>query len=71
MTATAPECDLDFYGDDFIIDPWPRYAKMRALGPVVWMSRLGNFAFTHFSTVRAGLRDPETFQSGHGTSLRD
>lgn len=71
MTSTVPVCDLDFYGDDFIENPWPRYAEMRSLGPVVWMRRLGNFAFTHFSTVRAGLRDPETFQSGEGTAGDD
>lgn len=42
--SNAPDCNLDFYGDDFIKTPWPRYAEMRALGPVVWMTRLGNFA---------------------------
>lgn len=66
--SNAPICDFDFYGDAFIADPWPRYAEMRTFGPVAWMTRLGNYAFTHFAEVRAGLRDAETFQSGEGTA---
>lgn len=69
--SNAPDCDLDFYSDAFIADPWPRYAEMRALGPVVWMTQLHNYAFTQFSTVRAGLRDAEAFQSGEGTAGDD
>jgi cytochrome P450 len=69
--SNAPECNLDFYSDTFIANPWPHYAEMRALGPVVWMTRLGNFAFTQFAEVRAGLRDTESFQSGEGTAGDD
>ena len=47
----APIYDQDFYADDFIRDPYPHYAAMRALGPVVWLPRHGNFAITRYSEV--------------------
>ena len=31
----APGYDVDFYDDDFIRDPQPHYAAMRALGAAV------------------------------------
>ncbi len=69
--SNAPKCDFDFYGDAFIANPSPKYAEMRALGPVVWMTKLGNFAFIQFAEARAGLRDPWTLQSGEGAAGDD
>ncbi len=34
----APNYERDFYADDFIQDPAPYYAEMRALGPVIWFA---------------------------------
>ena len=67
----TPHYDEDFYSDGFIADPWPHYAKMRALGPVVWLPRHQNFAFTHHATVAAAVRDHETFISGRGVAADD
>jgi cytochrome P450 len=64
----APNYDADFYGDEFIRDPWPHYARMRALGPVVWLTRHGNYALTRYEAVASALRDPETFVSGLGVA---
>jgi cytochrome P450 len=64
----VPTCDDDFYGDDFIRDPYPRYAAMRALGPVVWMSQHGNFAATHYQEVREALRNDRVFSSAQGVA---
>lgn len=64
--SQAPSYDADFYSDAFIQDPWPHYARMRALGPVVFLPRLGNFALTRHAEVSAALRDHETFISGLG-----
>lgn len=65
---TCPVDDVDLYNDEVIRDPWPHYARLRDKGPVVWMEALRNFAFTHYETVRHGLRDHETFVSGLGTA---
>jgi cytochrome P450 len=64
----APVYDEDFYSDEFIRDPYPRYAAMRALGPVVWMPRHGNFAVTRYREAREALRNHRIFSSGQGVA---
>ena len=56
------------YDDDVIRAPWPYYARLRALGPVVWLSALGNYALTQYDVVKAALRDSETFVSAQGVA---
>lgn len=68
MTASVPAYDADLYADATIRDPWPHYAAMRALGPVVWLPAHGNYALTRHAEVAAALRDPETFVSGLGVA---
>jgi cytochrome P450 len=68
MTMTAPAYDVDFYSDEFIRNPWPHYAAMRALGSVVWLPRHGNYALTRHAEVAAALRDHATFISGKGVA---
>lgn len=65
---TAPIYDIDYYADDIIRAPWEHYAAMRALGPVVWLPRHGNYALTRYQEVANCLRDPETFCSGRGVA---
>ncbi|MBR0873319.1 cytochrome P450/oxidoreductase [Bradyrhizobium tropiciagri] len=60
--------DVDFYSDEFILDPWPHYAAMRKLGPLIWLPRHGNYALPRYQGVAACLRDPETFSSGQGVA---
>ena len=67
----CPNDPVNLYDDDVIRDPWPHYARLREKGPVVWMEALGNHAFTHYDTVRSGLRDHETFVSGDGAAADD
>jgi cytochrome P450 len=59
----APVYDVDFYDDDFVRNPQPHYAAMRALGAVVWLSRHGNYAITRYNEVHAALRDHRIFSS--------
>lgn len=66
--ATAPECDFDLYSDDFIADPWPSYAAMRRLGPVVWLPRHGNYALTRCKEIREAVRNHQDFCSGNGVA---
>ena len=68
MQSTVPVYDIDFYSDDFIRNPWPHYAAMRELGPVVWLPQHENYALTRHSEVAAALRDPATFISGKGVA---
>lgn len=61
----------DFYGDAFILDPLTHYAEMRALGPVVWLTKQNAFAATTFDAVTDVLRRADLFISGKGLSLND
>ncbi|WP_282606334.1 cytochrome P450 [Pelagibius sp. Alg239-R121] len=64
----VPLCNADFYSDTFIQDPWPRYAEMRALGPVIYLPKLDNYALTRHKSIQAALRDPVTFCSSKGVA---
>lgn len=68
MMKKAPSYDVDFYADDFIRDPHPHYAAMRALGPVVFIPSLGNYALTQHAVVQNALRDHARFSSAKGVA---
>ena len=71
MLPLPPDCPhdgIDLYDDDVIRDPWPHYSRLRAKGPVVWMSALGNYALTQYEGVRRALRDPDTYISRQGVA---
>jgi cytochrome P450/ferredoxin-NADP reductase len=67
----APAYDVDFYSDAFIRDPLPHYAAMRALGPVVWLSKQRNYAVTRHHEARQVLHDWRTFSSAQGVAGDD
>ena len=54
-----PCYEHEFYADTFIADPLPHYAAMRALGPVVYLPSLGNYAITRYDEVKQALRNFE------------
>ena len=63
-----PRYEQDFYSDAFIADPLPHYAAMRALGPVVFLPTLGNYAVTRYEEVKQALRHFEVFSSAQGVA---
>jgi len=63
-----PVDEIDFYSDEVIATPWPHYARLRALGPVVYLAHHDNFALVHHDVVLAALRDHDTFISGGGVA---
>lgn len=65
----APSYDVDFYSDAVIQDPYPHYAAMRELGPVVWLPQNGVYAVTRYEQVTEALRAPKRFISSKGLSL--
>lgn len=64
----APVYDADFYADDFIRDPLPHYARMRALGPVVYLPQHDNYALPRYREVAAALRNHGDFCSSKGVA---
>ena len=58
-----PESDIDLFRPDALLDPYPLYEELRAIGPAVWLSRLGVFAIPRYEEVRAVGHDADTFSS--------
>ncbi|HWM19552.1 MAG TPA: cytochrome P450 [Ilumatobacteraceae bacterium] len=73
MTA-GPDCpstDLDLWADDVLVDPYPAYADLRELGPVVWMTKYAAYALPRYDEVRAVLQDWRRFTSARGVGMDD
>jgi cytochrome P450 len=72
MTKTRngiPVYRSDIYRTDAILDPYPHYARLRELGPVVWLQKQRVYALPRYPECKAVLRDDKTFLSGHGVAL--
>ena len=67
-SSGTPLYEGDFYSNEFIADPYPHYAAMRALGPVIYMTELGNYAITRYAEVRETLRNHAVFSSAKGVA---
>ena len=61
MDKPIPIYEKDFYSDEFIRSPYPEYELMREMGPVVYVEKLGNFAFTHYDSVKYALKNNRIF----------
>jgi cytochrome P450 len=67
--TTRVTSDLDPFSPEFRADPYPRYAELRALGPIVWLERYGIWVVSHYEQVRAVLNDWEIFSNAGGGGL--
>ncbi len=66
---TIPCYDDDIYSTAAILDPYPHYAELRALGPVVRLTRQRVYAVARYAECKQVLLDDETFVSGDGVAL--
>lgn len=57
------------YDYGFHEDPYPTYARLRALGPVYHNAELGFFALSHHADVLAGFKDTMRLSNSHGVTL--
>ena len=64
-----PHYRPDIYATNAIVDPHPHYARLRELGPVVWLPKQRVYALPRFSECKAVLRDDKTFVSGGAVAL--
>lgn len=65
----VPSYRSDIYSTGAIMHPYPHYARLRELGPVVWLSKQRVYALPRYAECKAALRDDENFASGHGVAL--
>ncbi|MEV5646756.1 cytochrome P450 [Nocardia sp. NPDC052254] len=63
---TIPATDVDLHTESARIDPYPIYARLRELGPVVYLSRYDLYALPRYDDVRAASTDWQTFSSARG-----
>ncbi|MFE6888362.1 cytochrome P450 [Streptomyces sp. NPDC057694] len=61
--STQPASDIDLFADEVVIDPYPAYAELRELGPVVHLPKNDVYALTRYDVIRAALADWESFSS--------
>ncbi|MGI9357574.1 MAG: cytochrome P450, partial [Rhizobiaceae bacterium] len=69
--TAAPNCDVDFYSDEYIADPVSAYRKMLACGPVVWLSQNELHAICGYVALTESLRNHQCFRSGKGVSINE
>ncbi|MFN3937430.1 MAG: cytochrome P450/oxidoreductase [Gemmobacter sp.] len=63
-----PVSDIDFYSDETIRDPYPVYEALRALGPVVYLTKHDLYAIPNYREVSAVLRQPLRYSNARGVS---
>lgn len=66
-----PVSDLDLFCDSVLEHPYPAYASLRRLGPVVYLRQTGAYALTGHNVVREALKDHGSFTSGQGVTFND
>jgi cytochrome P450 len=67
--AGVPRYPANIYTTEAIVDPYPHYSRLRARGPVVWLSRHRVYALPRYSECKSVLRDDKTFISAKGVAL--
>ena len=66
ILSDVPVSDVDLFTPEARVDPYPIYEELRALGPVVHLSRYDLYALARYEQVRAALMDWKTFTSARG-----
>lgn len=68
VAESIPVSTIDFYSDETIKDPYPVYAELRELGPVVYLEKHDLYALPRYEEVSEVLRQPLRFVSSRGIS---
>ncbi|WP_372446939.1 cytochrome P450 [Nocardia goodfellowii] len=67
--GSVPQYRENIYSTAAILDPYPHYESLRALGPAVWLPRHRAYAISRYADCKVVLLDDETFISGDGVAL--
>lgn len=65
----VPVYEEDIYSEPAIRDPYPHYAALRALGPVVWLEKQRLYALARYAEVKQVLAEDEIYRSRNGVGL--
>ncbi|MFF1678408.1 cytochrome P450 [Streptomyces sp. NPDC058256] len=69
--SVAASSALALFDDAHLCDPYPAYAALRALGPLVRLERYGVWAVPGYAEVHAVLGNDSIFRSDGGVALTD
>jgi len=69
--TTAVDVDVDMWSDTNLRDPFPLYAELRTLAPVVRLVRHDAYAVTRYAEIRDMLQDWESFTSAKGVGMSE
>lgn len=69
IVAARVTSDLDPFSAEFRADPFPYYAQLRALGPIVWLEKYQIWCVPHYAGVKAVLSDWENYSNAGGGGL--
>lgn len=69
MATGIPSYDGDLFSDEGITNPYPHYAALRELGPVVHLRKQGVYALARDAEAREALLNREVFLSGRGVGF--
>ncbi|MGA1052129.1 MAG: cytochrome P450 [Ilumatobacteraceae bacterium] len=67
----VPEIEVDLWSEAVLRDPYPTYARLRALGRVLFDSERNAYVLAGYDEVRLALQDWETFSSADGVAVND
>jgi cytochrome P450 len=67
--TTATDVDVDVWSDSNLRDPFPLYAELRRLAPVVHLVRHDAYAVTRYAEIRDVLQEWESFTSAKGVGM--
>ncbi|BBZ25132.1 cytochrome P450 [Mycolicibacter hiberniae] len=68
-SSDVPVYRRSVYSRSAILDPYPHYQALRALGPVVWLPRQRVYALPRYAECKAALRNDALYKSGHGVAI--
>ncbi|HWI86623.1 MAG TPA: cytochrome P450, partial [Sphingomonas sp.] len=69
IVRSRPSTDMDPFSPEFRADPFAHYARLRELGPLVWLEKFEIWSVQHHAQVRAVLSDWERFGSRGGSGI--
>ncbi|MDX3911568.1 MAG: cytochrome P450 [Sphingobium sp.] len=69
MTQEYPVYEHDLFAEDALLNPFPHYAALRELGPVVRLREPDVLALSRFQDVTNALQSPDILISGEGTGF--
>jgi cytochrome P450 len=64
--TSAPTYAVDLYARAALLDPYPHYKAIRALGPAVWLPKRKLWAIGGYDDVKTALRADQALVSGKG-----